>query len=117
MGIGVMIDGRKDEAARRQLRLEIARCRRRIDRRARRLEKESRRLASWTTYVRRYPAYALAASFGAGLALASGWRAWLGRVLGVRVTRRAVDGVIDRVLDEVQGFWERSRSEPGGDDG
>lgn len=60
------------EQAKRALRARCARLRRQIDADLDNLSDEVRGLTSWRTYVRRYPAPALAAAFGAGLALSAG---------------------------------------------
>lgn len=70
----------------RALRLRIGRSRRRIDGRLRATRSRARQLLSWKTYVERYPAWALAAAVGVGLAAAAGVRPrrvarWLGRSL------------------------------------
>lgn len=57
-----------------QLRAEIARQRRGIDRDVRKLASEGKRLTSWKTYVARFPAQAVAAMFGVGLIAGAGWR-------------------------------------------
>ena len=96
------------QRAKRDLRLRIARGRRRIDRRIRGLEREGRRLTSWRTYVRQYPAQALVAAAGLGLAasagLARGWPRWL----GVQLTRRAVDRAIAKAWQELEAIWAES---------
>jgi len=105
--------------AKRDLRLRIARARRRIDRRLRGLEREGRRLASWRTYVRQYPARALVAAAGLGLAvsagLARGWPRWL----GARLVRRALDRGMAGAWQEVEAIWaestpDRPPAEPSG---
>ena len=102
--------------ARRELRLQIARGRRRIDRRIRGLEREGRRLTSWQTYVRRYPAQALVAGMGFGLAVSSGLSRGWPRMLGVQLTRRALDRVIARVWQELGAIWAESKPDrPAGD--
>ena len=114
-----MNDHLDPQRAKRDLRLRIARGRRRIDRRVRGLEREGRRLASWRTYVRQYPAQALVAAAGLGLAasagLARGWPRWL----GMRLTRRALDRAIGRAWQELEAIWaesepDRPAAEPSG---
>lgn len=94
--------------ARRRLRLRIGRLRRRIDRRVRRLEREGHRLVSWRTYVRRFPAQALAAAVGLGLVASAGLSGGLSRRLGFHLARRAVDRTVDRVWKELEGIWAES---------
>lgn len=109
---------------RRNLRREIARLRRRIDRRVRSTGREGRRLMAWQTYVRRYPGWAVAAAFGVGLGLASGLhpKRW-SRALGLRLVRRAFDRFVETLLGELADVWSRSSPESGsaetagGDDG
>jgi hypothetical protein len=97
-----------DRRAKRELRLQIARARRRIDRRVWAMEREGRRLTSWRTYVRRYPTQALAAALGLGLAasagLSPGWPRWL----GARLTRRALDRAIAKAWHELEAIWAES---------
>lgn len=94
--------------AKRDLRLRIARARRRIDRRVRGLEREGRRLTSWRTYVRQYPAQALVAAAGLGLAasagLSRGWTRWL----GARLVRRALDRAVTGAWQELEAIWADS---------
>ena len=54
------------------VRTEIARLRRRIDRRVFAFRDETAQLTSWKTYVRRYPAGAVVAAAGLGMALSRG---------------------------------------------
>ena len=99
--------------ARRRLRLRIGRLRRRIDRRVRRLEREGHRLVSWRTYVGRYPAQALAAALGLGVAASAGLSGGLSRRLGFYLARRAVDRTVDRLGKELEAIW--AESTPDGD--
>jgi len=93
----------------RDLRLRIARGRRRIDRRIRGLEREGRRLTSWRTYVRQYPAQALVAAAGLGLAASAGLARGWPRLLGVQLTRRAVDRAIAKAWQELEAIWAESK--------
>lgn len=66
----------------RELRLEIARRRRRINGALRDVEQAGRRAISWRTQVARHPVAALAAAFGAGWTVSAGlprggWTRWL----------------------------------------
>jgi len=104
-----MNDHLHPQRAKRDLRLRIARGRRRIDRRIRGLEREGRRLTSWRTYVRQYPAQALVAAAGLGLAasagLSRGWPRWL----GARLARRALDRAIAGAWQELEAIWAESK--------
>lgn len=100
----------------RELRLEIGRLRRRIDRRVRSLEREGLRLVSWRTYVERYPGYAVAAAFGIGLAASAGSGGGWSRLLGLRLARRALDKAACGVWQELKGIWAESKpGRPTGD--
>jgi hypothetical protein len=107
------------QRARRDLRLRIGRLRRRIDRRIRALEREGRRLASWRTYVRRYPAHAVLAAMGLGLAVSAGPRGGWGRQVGMHLLRRMGKRGGDRIWSELERIWRESKPEgpppePGG---
>ena len=98
-----------DHIATRQLRLRIARQRRRIDARLRAVKDESRRLVSWRTYVRAYPGSAILAALGAGLSFSAGLS--FGRIahwLGLRMVRSALDRVAGSVWDELRRVWAES---------
>lgn len=89
-----------------QLRLRIARLRRRIDRRVCAAGDRGRELLQLRTYVRRYPGLALLAALGTGLALSAAWnRARLGRWLGMRLVRQAGTRIGDHLWAEVRRFW------------
>jgi len=96
-------------AAKRAVRLEIGRLRRRIDRRIHALGREGRQAVSWRTWIRRYPAYALVAAFGIGLAASFVLRRghWA-RTLGLQLTRRAADRILNAVVREFWEWWSRS---------
>ena len=98
--------------AKRELRLRIGRLRRRIDRRVRSLEREGLRLVSWRTYVRQYPAQAVLAAMGLGLAASAGLSGGWSRLLGVHLTRRAVDRAVARVWVELEQIWAESKPGP-----
>jgi hypothetical protein len=98
-----------ERRAKRELRLHIARLRRRIDRRIWGLERERRRLTSWRTYVQRYPAQALAAAVGLGLAASAGLSRGWPRLLGVQLTRRALDRAIAKAWHELEAIWAESK--------
>ncbi|MBL9122253.1 MAG: hypothetical protein JNG90_01385 [Planctomycetaceae bacterium] len=57
-----------------ELRAEIARQRRTVDRDLQRLSSAGSQLTSWKTYVARFPAQAVGMMFGVGLILGAGWR-------------------------------------------
>jgi hypothetical protein len=105
------IDHRRE---RRALRLRVARLRRRIDRRTRSLEREGRRLVSWQTYVRRFPASALLAAFGIGLAASAGPRAGWSRMLGLQLARRAGDKAVGGLIRELKAIWDESNPDETG---
>jgi hypothetical protein len=99
---------RHDELLRRkrELRLRIARGRRRIDGRLRTSQGRARELLSWRTYAVRYPALALAAAFGAGLVASAGFRpSRISRRLGLSLVRHAIGGVQQHVWTELARFW------------
>ena len=97
------------QRAARNLRLRIGRQRRRIDARVRSLQRQGRRLASWRTYVRRYPGYAVLAALGLGLSAGAGPRrgGWT-RYLGLHVARRMVNRAVDLMFDEIRQIWADS---------
>lgn len=100
-------------SAKRQLRAQIARCRRHIDAELRAVSDERRRLSDWRTYVARYPAQALAAAFAAGFALSAGR---LGRWLGGAAVRAAVGSISDSLVagltTALRASFAARRSEP-----
>lgn len=77
------MDDRQSAAlARRELRAEIARHRRRINAGIVNLEREGRNVVSWRTHAARHPLAALGGAFGVGLAFSAGlprrgWSRWL----------------------------------------
>ncbi len=62
------------QQAKRELRAQSARLRRRINTDVHGMIREQARLRSWRTWVRRFPMPAMAAAFGVGLAAAMGLR-------------------------------------------
>jgi hypothetical protein len=106
-----------------QLRLQIGRSRRRIDRRLGRVEREGRRLASWRTYVERYPVYSMLGALGVGVLVAAGLRKanWT-RFVGGQLVKRAVGGLLRSLKGEMAGIWSESgpknagQTSSGGDD-
>jgi hypothetical protein len=97
------------QRAKRRLRIRIARLRRRIDRRVRSVRDEGRRLVSWRTYVRRYPAQAVLAAMGLGLAASAGVSRRGLRLLGFHLVRRAVGKAFDRLGRELAASWAESK--------
>ncbi len=96
---------RDPATTRRQLRLQMARLRRRIDRRIRAVAQQGSSLVSYRTYVRRYPGPALLAALGigaaAGLALPGRWP----RRLGPRLFRRFAEKLVANMGAELSSFW------------
>ena len=100
------------EAEKRQLRVAIARSRRRIDRRMRNSSKATRRLTSWKTYVERWPALALAAGLGFGWVLAVGLRPrFLLGLFGARMMRDMSTKTTDLLANELKSFWSNTVSQ------
>ncbi len=120
---------RDPATTRREIRLQVARLRRRIDRRIRVVAQEGCRVASFRTYVRRHPGWAVLAALGIGAAagLASPGR-WP-RSLGPRLLRRFAEEFVANMGAELGGFWldlvsgrrrqtcDKSAETTGGDDG
>lgn len=107
-----MTAGVDNQRTKRELRLRIGRLRRRIDRRVRSVRHEGSRLASWRTYAKRYPGYALLAALGAGLTASAGlgrggWQRFLGRQL----VRRMVAKAVDLGWEELKDLWAESAPE------
>jgi hypothetical protein len=99
------------EEAKRRLRAEAARLRRRIDRHLTGVSSETARLMSWQTYVKRYPLATLSAAFGVGLAVSAGisrsnWKRWLAG----KLFSTAVAGVKAGMLSDIIGAWQQSRN-------
>ena len=96
-------------AAKRAVRLQIGRLRRRIDRRVDALGREGRQAVSWRSWARRYPAYALLGAFGIGLAASFLVRRgdWA-RTLARQLAGRAVDKMLRAAVHEVSEVWNRS---------
>jgi hypothetical protein len=93
----------------RELRLRIGRSRRRIDDRLRATQHRAGQLLSWRTYVVRYPAWALAAALGAGLAASSGLRRGrISRWLGLALVRHAMGGFQQHAWTELRRFWSNA---------
>src|SRR5574340_22842 len=93
----------------RQVRARMARLRSRIDRHIDATRSPSRRMVSWRTYVQGYPASALAAAMGVGLALSAGLSARrLAGWLGMRLIRRAADTAGGQLWRELAQLWADS---------
>jgi hypothetical protein len=101
----------KDDSVKRDLRLRIARQRRRIDHRVRAVDARGRELLSWRTYVRRYPGYSSMAAFGAGLALSAGLGNRLPRWLGQRLVRRGIGQIAAQIGREVRRLFSTCSSD------
>lgn len=98
------------EQAKRRLRTEAARLRRRIDRDLAGASIETKRLLSWQTYVKRYPLATLAGAFGIGLTASavisrSNWKRWLAG----KLFSAAIAGVKAGILTEALAAWQHSR--------
>lgn len=109
-----------DQQLRGQLRLQIARQRRRIDARLRATQQEGQRLLSWRTYVQRYPGWTAVAGLGLGLAAAAGVRRRkLSRRLGIRLLRLAFGRLTRRIWQEIKDLARGPQSAPaqGGEHG
>jgi hypothetical protein len=97
----------------RELRLRIARLRRRIDGRIRHAETHTRQLLSWRTYAARYPGWALVAALGVGLTAAASLRSKrTSRRIGSRFVRQAWRQVLHHVWEEWKGVWTESTPDP-----
>ena len=93
----------------RELRLRIGRSRRRLDRRLRGTRDHAKQLLSWRTYVVRYPAWALAAALGTGLAASAGLKpSRLSRWLGLALVRQGLGGIQQRLWADLQRIWTDS---------
>jgi hypothetical protein len=93
-------------ARKRELRTRIGRSRRRIDSRFRVAQDSMRQLTSWRTYVVRYPALALAAAVGLGLAASAGLKPRrMSRRLGLSLVRHAFGGLRRQFWAELQRIW------------
>ena len=104
-----MIVDAQQEQIKRQLRRRIGRLRRRIDNRIRGSSREARRLTSWRTYVKHYPASAIMAALGVGLALSAGLSARrLSRWLGLRLLRQGWDTASGLLRQEIEQLWADS---------
>jgi hypothetical protein len=87
--------------ARRELRAEIARHRRRINAGVVQLEREGRKVVSWRTHAARHPLAALGGAFGLGVAISAGLprRGWW-RWLAMMAFRNAFAGLPSMFLHE-----------------
>ncbi len=106
------VDAKALQERKQELRTEIARLRRRIDRRVFATRDETSQLASWKTYVRRYPAGAVAVALGLGLALSRGIPIGLAsRQLGRGLSAWAARTVGSRVWAELLAIWHASQGD------
>jgi hypothetical protein len=93
----------------RELRLRIGRSRRRLDGRLRAARDDAWELISWRTYVVRYPAAALAAAMGAGLAASSALKPGLvARWLGLSLVRHGLGDFQQRLWTDLRNVWTQS---------
>ena len=93
----------------RELHLRIGRLRRRIDGRLRATKDRARELTSWRTYVTRYPAWALMAAVGAGLAASSALQPRrASRWLAGTLMHQALGGIRQQLASELQQLWSDS---------
>jgi len=93
----------------RELRVQIGRLRRRIDRRARAVNDDSRQALSWRTYATRWPGNLVLGALGLGMALSAGLGArrmvpWLGR----RLLTRAIRNARRHLLAELARLWNEA---------
>jgi hypothetical protein len=110
------MSSQKEEALghKRELRLRIARSRRRIDRRLRTVNDEARRLFSWKTYVIRFPVQALAAALGVGFVASAGLnRGRVARWLGALLLRQAGQGFLRGLWVALLDVWKKSGDSSG----
>jgi len=97
------------ERRKRELRLRIARLRRRIDGHVRAVEQSGHRMLAWKTYVQAIPAGAVMASLGVGLVLSAGLsRRWLARWIGLRILRGGIERFGKVLWDEAAQIWKDS---------
>jgi hypothetical protein len=88
------------------LRLQIARLRRRTDGHAYDLGRNVNRFKSWRTYVKSFPASAVLAAAGAGLAVSAGFgKRRLARWVGLRLIKRAAGLASKTLKQELHNFW------------
>jgi len=93
----------------RDLRLRIGRSRRRLDGRLRPSRDRIGQVLSWRTYVVHYPAWALAAALGAGMAASAGLRPGrMSQRLGLSLVRRAFGGFQQHLWAELRRIWNDS---------
>jgi hypothetical protein len=104
----------QQDQEKRQLRLQVGRLRRQIDRDLHAIGAESRVLASWRTYVRRYPIPSVLAALGTGLVLSMGLRrGGLAHWLGKRLVRESVAVMKAGLWRELGRFWTEIRRSVG----
>ena len=93
----------------RELRLQIGRSRRRLSGQLSASRSRLGQLGSWRTYVARYPAWAVVAALGAGMAAAAGLKPRrLSRRLGLDLLRQAFDGFKRQLWAELRRIWTES---------
>lgn len=95
------------------LRLQIGRARRRLDRHLHAAAGETQRLKSWRSYVTSFPGSAALAALGVGLALSGGMKSQsIARWLGSRLLRQAWNSLRSGILEELRAVWEESAAKP-----
>ncbi len=93
----------------RELRFQIGRLRRQIDRRVRSTEREARRLTSWKTYAKYFPSSAIGLAFGLGLALAAGLSGRrVMRMTAGSILRRSSKGLSENLVAQFGQIWAES---------
>ncbi len=104
-------DPKSVQLRKQELRLEIARLRRKIDRQIYAVRDEKDQLTSWKTYVRRYPTWAAAGAFVVGLALSRGLPVkQFSRVLTSGLGTWAAKAARKRVIEEAVAIWNASKN-------
>jgi hypothetical protein len=107
------------QQAKRELRAQSARLRRRVNADIHGMMREQTRLRSWRTWVRRFPLPAIAAAFGVGLAASMGiarvrakerniWQTFLSRWAVPRLMQWATSAITSGMLAEVLKVWTGS---------
>jgi hypothetical protein len=96
----------------RDLRIQIARQRRRVDARLRAARHEIQRLRSWRTYVQHFPGKAIVAAFGIAMATTAAWRGkrW-GRQVGLFLARRAFNKTLGGMWGELRAIWGAAKDQ------
>jgi hypothetical protein len=99
------------------LRLQIARQRRRVDARLLAVRREVQRLRSWRTYVEHFPGKALIAAFGIAMAATATFRGKRsGRQVGMFLARRAMGRTVGGLWTELWSLFSGAKT-PTSDEG